>query len=306
MCVPTTKLSSSSLESSLKLSSKPRKNIYNDVLDTVWPLHPSTAITVLALLIPSYTHFFLNRGFTVWFHWASLFCFVTTTTKSKTTMTMFLERFLLLSGISISIGWYSCLAYEYVWYGRFFDALYKNMPSILCQYMIIYNDNDNSTSTSTNINTSQDQENGTLDFESYHSLTAMAISHILDLLGHPLLTYYFWRRHNDNNKNNNSAKINANDNNSTTIDNNNNNNNTFISIFINDICSWPVIVSSFMYSRIWSVVHTYYNFGSKGIGFYYIGYDVYVMDTLDSWYPAYLAETCIFTSLVLWKLYTEL
>mmetsp|Transcript_13759 Transcript_13759/g.14873 ORF Transcript_13759/g.14873 Transcript_13759/m.14873 type:complete len:234 (-) Transcript_13759:32-733(-) len=233
-------------------------------------------------------------------------------------MTLFLERVLLVCGISISLGWYSCLLYEYIWYGRFFDALYKNMPSILCHYMIIYNnDHDHDNSTNTNTITSQDQDNGTLDFESYYSLVAMAVSHILDLLGHPLLTYYFWRRYNDTNKNknnNSTTKINNvnNENNSTTTNNSNkknNNNNTFISISIismNDICTWPVIGSAFLYSRIWSVVHTYYNFGLKGIGLYYIGYDVYVMDTLDSWYPAYVAETCLFTSLVVWKLSTNL
>ncbi len=63
---------------------------------------------------------------------------------------------------------------EYVKYDRFCHPLYKYMPSVMTQYMVIG---------------SIDDGYGTwiLDFESTTSLSVMALSQALDLLGHPLL-----------------------------------------------------------------------------------------------------------------------
>jgi hypothetical protein len=130
---------------------------------------------------------------------------------------------------------------------------------------------------------------------SSHPLIPLTIIHIFDLLGHPLLTYYFWRRYNNNSNSNNFT---------TTIptpppDNGDNNNNKSIHI-VDEICTWPVLISAYLFSRAWSIVHTYHNFGYFGL--FYVGFDVYIIDSLDMWYPAYIAETIVYSSLVLRKL----
>jgi hypothetical protein len=110
-----------------------------------------------------------------------------------------------------------------------------------------------------------------LDFQSNTALVALSFAHLLDLLAHPLLTCYFWRRH--------AARGRT----------------------LKDAFSWPVILAAYAYSRLWSLTHTKYNTGEFGL--WYFGFDVYVMDNLDSWYPAYIAESCTYTSIVVWKLW---
>lgn len=245
---------------------------HSSILQQIYPLHPSVAFAVMATafsLFPS--SLYANRGFTVWFHWASIFYLLT---KSK-----FVKKFLILSGISICLGWYACLTYEYFVHGRFFDALYKNMPSALTKYMLLEGDaidgvGDNALNTTASVN-------GTLDFVSTHSLLAMFVSHILDLLGHPLLTYYFWWKHRCNKRD---SKTNLKQNKADD----------------EIIFTWPVILSAYCYSRVWSLFHTYHNFGF--FSYFYVGFDVYVIDDLDSWYPAYMMETLVYTSVVIWKL----
>ena len=113
-----------------------------------------------------------------------------------------------------------------------------------------------------------------LDFESTPALLGLAVAHLLDILAHPLLTYYFWRRH--------SMRGNA----------------------LRDAFTWPVILAAYAYSRVWSLTHTRYNTGKFGL--WYFGFDVYVMDSLDSWYPAYIAETVIYASIILRKIVQDL
>jgi hypothetical protein len=226
MCGPTTTF----------IPSKPTPRWF----DGIFPLHPSIAAVVMAYFLPS----LLNRGFTVWFHWASALYALT--------QSRLLVDVLALTGVSICIGWYACLAYEFFYYGRFFHSLYRNMPFV--QELI-------------------HTEDGALDFESAGSLAAMAICHFLDFLGHPVLAYYFWKKCRRQNKERDSDGI------------------TFY---------WPAIFLSYTFSRIWSFVHTYYNYGS--VAWFYVGFDVYVIDSLDLWYPAYVTESLLYGAVVVWKL----
>jgi hypothetical protein len=191
------------------------------------------------------------------------------------TQSAFLERMLVLSGISICLGWYAALVYEYVKYDRFCHPLYKNMPSMISQYMILETNDDG-------------YVGGILDFESATSLSMMALSHVLDLLGHPLLTYYLWRCHNRR------VGVRSSVHAATAVS-------------MSDVAAhgltWPVVLAAYAASRMWSLTHTYYNFGYFGL--FYIGHDVYLMDDLDSWCPAYIAEGVIFGSVILWKLFLQ-
>ena len=230
------------------------------IIDKILPLHPSIVIVIMAIFLPYSC--FLNRGFTIWFHWMSILHLVTQF-QSK-----FIEKFLILSGTSISLGWYSTLLWECIYHGRYFDALYNNVD-VLYDYI-------------------------PSSVMSSHTFTPIIIIHIFDLLGHPLLTYYFWRRYNNNNNNNSNNSI------ATTPppDNRDKNNDKSIHI-IDEICTWPVLISAYIFSRVWSIVHTYHNFGYFGL--FYIGFDVYIIDSLDMWYPAYTTETVLYSSLILRK-----
>lgn len=203
------------------------------------PLHPSIAVAAMSYALP--TGAYLNRGFTVWFHLASV---LQVLTQSK-----FLVQMLALNGASICLGWYASLLFEFVWHGRWCHALYKNMPQVLVDSMV------------------PDAATGLLDFESTESLLAMGVCHVLDLLGHPLLTYYFWRKSQRDN---------------------------------NYSIAWPVVLASYCFSRCWSLVHTYHNFGKPRL--WYFGFDVYTIDSLDAWYPAYIIEGMFYTGVVLYKL----
>lgn len=223
----------------------------------MWPLSPLTALVLLAAVVPSYCY--LNRGFTQWFHLAAVFYALT--------QWQFLERFQILSGCSICLGWYASLLYEFVQHGRFCHPLYKNMPSSLMQYYLLEGVHEREHEVAASNNNTQHG----LDFESNKALVALAAAHILDLLAHPLLTYFFWRRH--------VARGGT----------------------LKQVFAWPVIAAAYLYSRTWSLTHTKYNAGEFGL--WYFGFDIYVMDSLDSWYPAYIAESCMYGSLVMWKLW---
>ena len=214
----------------------------NAVTGKVSPLHPSLAALAMACVLP--TGAYLNRGFTVWFHLASILQLLT--------QSSFLTKILALNGTSICFGWYASLAFEFVWHGRWCHALYKNMPAVLVDQMV------------------PDATTGQLDFESTNSLLAMGACHVLDFLGHPLLAYYFW------NKSRNFC------------------NNNGISL------EWSVILASYCFSRSWSLVHTYHNFGKPSL--FYFGFDVYVIDSLDAWYPAYILESLFYFTVLVWKL----
>lgn len=233
MCAPTS-VSGQAIDAPGKLS-----RAISWINSVLFPLHPSIAVVAFAYWLPLWCY--LNRGFTVWFHLASV---VQVVTQSK-----FAAKVLSLTGTSICLGWYASLAFEYFYHGRFFDALYKNMPSALVDEIV-------------------DPSTGAPDFESTNSLVAMLICHVLDFIGHPLLAYYFWKK---SRKESNTALL-----------------------------AWPVLIVTYCFSRTWSIVHNYHNYGKFGL--FYFGFDVYVIDDLDAWYPAYIMESMFFASLVLWKL----
>ena len=249
MCRPTT--------TRISLSPTKEESSYRRWFETngdsiqLFPLHPSIAVAAMAYFLPSWCY--LNRGFTVWFHLATI---LQVLTQSK-----FLVKVLALTGASICLGWYASLAYEFFYHGRWCHALYKNMPTILVNQMVHKNDS------------------GALDFESTHSLVAMAICHLLDFLGHPILACYFWAKIQKDEKH--CSQNNKKTSNRLTIE-------------------WPVILSSYCFSRCWSLVHTHHNFGKAGL--FYFGFDVYVIDDLDAWYPAYIVESLFYGTLVVWKL----
>lgn len=103
------------------------------------------------------------------------------------------------------------------------------------------------------------------------ALVMMALSHALDTLLHPGLVYLFWRSHKASGG-------------------------TWKGIF-----TWDVIVATYAFSRLWSMVHTFVNDGV--VGLWYCGYDVYHINDLDSWLPAYVAESLFYVGIVLYKCY---
>ena len=111
---------------------------------------------------------------------------------------------------------------------------------------------------------------GELNYESMTSLWTMLLAIVIDFCFHPFQTYCFWRRHDGK---------------------------------LAGLLSWNVIISSYLFSRLWSVIHTYYNFGTPLP--FYVGHDVYTVDSLDSWYPAYIAEAVVYLSVVVWKILLE-
>lgn len=259
-------------------------------------------VALFALFVGTdHRHFILNRGFTVWFHYAA---FLHVLTQSK-----FLEKFLIITGTSISFGWYSSILYECVRYGRFFEALYKNMPPLLTRYMIKKtfdgDDDCNYNGTFTDADGAVGVDNCTytgitsdsqLDFESAHSIIAMMSSHVLDLLGHPILTYYFWRRYKNDSGNLKTSITNSNGNNT---ENSTGSSCRSIGCF-DDVCTWPIVISAYLYSRVWSLVQTYHNFGRFAL--FYLGHNIYVVESLESWYPAYIAETALYSYIIIRKL----
>lgn len=231
-----------STKSRVKSSSKgPLDNLRRSI-ESSSLLPPLVVVSCLPLL-PTYCY--VNRGFTQWFHWVAV---VYLLTKWK-----FLERFQVISGISICLGWYSALCYAAIKYGQLCLILYDNMPETIKDHIF-------------------HPDTGDIHYESPSAQAMMIVSHVLDLLGHPLLTYYFWRRHK-------------------------NNGGTAADIFL----SWPVIVFSYIYSRIWSMTHMLYNYGKPG--YFYIGHDIYVMQHLDCWIPAYVAESLFYATVILFKLF---
>jgi hypothetical protein len=99
------------------------------------------------------------------------------------------------------------------------------------------------------------------------------LSHVLDTLGHPVIVYLFWRIH----KNYGETWKN--------------------------VLSWPVIILAWHTSRLWSMVHSYYNKGTWG--FWYFGHDVYVLNDTSVYLTAYVAEGLCFGLAVVWKLCLE-
>ena len=119
------------------------------------------------------------------------------------------------------------------------------------------------------------------------SVGVMCLAHLFDTLGHPLLAYYFWRKSAPNNNSDSTP--------STT------------SIWTR--FSWSALLLSYLLSRIWSLLHTWYNQGNPAL--FYFGYDVYTILDRECWmewlwWPAYITEAVVYAIFVVGKLVTEI
>jgi hypothetical protein len=205
-----------------------------------WPLPPLLLVALLPFLP---TWLWLNRGYTIWFHYIIIAHFLT--------QSPFLRKFAILQGAGVTMGWYAAIATNSYSRGRFcFDTLYHNTPAAMRVYMV--------------------DEGGNL-IHTYMSWAVMALAHLADTLGHPLPVLLFWWMH---------CRAGGS---------------------LRDVLTWPVIGSTYLLSRVWSLTHTYYNFGEPGL--FYFGYDVYNVKDLEGWLPAYLAEGAMYASAVMYKLW---
>lgn len=107
----------------------------------------------------------------------------------------------------------------------------------------------------------------------YSSWAMKAWSHVLDTMGHPGLAYLFWRLHRQSGGT------------------------------LRDVLTWPVIVFTWHFSRTWSLVHSYYNTGVPS--FWYFGHDVYLLNSMNTFLIAYVAEGFCFGVAILFRLYWD-
>lgn len=144
------------------------KEIKHPTAPVSW-LKPLPLPALLPLLPFLPTSFYLNRGYTVWFHLCSL-AYVPTRSD-------FLRKFVILQGFAICAGWYAAIINEYISDGNFCHALYRNMPQSIVDQVVVQ------------------KEEG---YEMLNTNTAWMykfLSHVLDTLGHPVIVYLFWRIH---------------------------------------------------------------------------------------------------------------
>ncbi|KAL7539069.1 hypothetical protein ACHAXR_013274 [Thalassiosira sp. AJA248-18] len=228
----------------------PKNNEHNrkkkTLLGKIWPL-PTPAVIALLPMLPQ--SFYLNRGYTVWFHLLSV---VYLLTRSP-----FIRKALILQGVGICLGWYCAIAND--WYVDGFSILYRNMPGSMLPYMV------------------EEQPDGSdssyIILNTYSSWVMKVLSHVLDTIGHPGLAYLFWKLHRKSHGT------------------------------LSDILTWPIIVFAWHLSRVWSLVHSYYNTGV--FSFWYYGHDVYVLNNLNSYLIAYVAEGVCFGVAILCRLYWD-
>jgi len=97
------------------------------------------------------------------------------------------------------------------------------------------------------------------------SIPIKIASHVLDCLAHPGITYALWRAHRRDYK---------------------------LRRTVRDVITVQTVVSAWMLSRFWSVVHLLYN--GHEFGVFYAGYDVYHIHDLESWPAAYVGEAIVF------------
>lgn len=91
-----------------------------------------------------------------------------------------------------------------------------------------------------------------LMIQTWNALFLRAIVHLFDLIAHPLLTLWCWRK------------------------------------LESRQFAVSSIVASYACSRVWSLLHSSYNQGY--FSFHYVGHDIYTVNDLRLWYPAYIAE----------------
>lgn len=216
-------------------------------LPRLWPVSPWLLVALFPLLP---TSFYLNRGFTIWYHWVAILYGLTALP--------FLRSVLILQGFSVSLGWYSAILVDYALHNTFFLTLYKNTPNAIRKFMF--------------------EDNGLRHPHTGQARTdlpvlrvaAMVVAHVVDALAHPGLGYCMWRLH-------------CRANNQRGVSRSNSRRHHLASAL-----TLPVIGFSFALCRIWSLVHTAYN--QRVASLYYFGHDIYNLDHLDGWLPAYIAE----------------
>ena len=212
-----------------------------------WPaVHPLVVLAVVPLLP---TYFFMNRGFTQWFHWGFIAYLLTGRPD-------FLRRFQVIIGGAVCVGWYLAVAHEYLVHGRVCHLLYNNMPGAMKALML-----ENGHLASGGIITN----NAT-------ALAAIGVSHIVDLVAHPYLTYVAWKLH------------------------------TSRGGSLRNLVTWDVLASAYALRVLYATSHQYYNWGYVASPFYY-GFEVYHIDNLDAYTAAYIGEGVWFAGLIVWKAY---
>ena len=214
---------------------------------------PAWLVFLCLPLVP--TSIYINRGYTQWFHGLSVLFVISRDD--------WFCRFLAVQGLSITLGWYASMAAEFILHGRFAHVLYHNMPEAMTQHMV------DPASGQLHEWLAQPAED---DSPLALSDCMKILAHVLDLLGHPILTYYYWSR---------CWKLGHS---------------------LETITTWSICVSAYLFSRLWSLTHCRHNFGI--FEFFYFGYDVYALppDSVHLFIPSYLAEFSFFLALALYKL----
>lgn len=219
-------------------------------LPQLWPVSPLLLIAVFPLLPTSY---YLNRGYTIWYHWVAV--------VYALTCSPFVRSLLILQGCSVSAGWYTAILFDYVLHNTVFLTLYKNTPLALRKLML---DDTGPLRPHT----------GQLRTDSpILRAAAMVVAHLCDALAHPGLAYGMWRLHCRANGQDKAA------------------NSDFKRNHLAAALTLPVIGTSFALCRVWCLVHTAYN--QEITSLYYMGHDVYNLDHLQGWLPAYAAEAVV-------------
>mmetsp|Transcript_21803 Transcript_21803/g.60613 ORF Transcript_21803/g.60613 Transcript_21803/m.60613 type:complete len:355 (+) Transcript_21803:13-1077(+) len=215
------------------------------LLRHVWPMPPAVLVVLFPLM---HRCLLVNAGYTKWFH-AISFCYLLT-------QNVWLSKFLAVMGTTVTFGWWASMSYDLYTHGRFAHILFWNMPEIMTQHML-------------------NDENQVV-YDTPQSVSMIALSHLLDTLGHPVLALYYWSLHR---------------------------------FQLSKVLSWSVLIGTYALSRYWSCFHQYYNDGV--VHPFYIGRDVYqIHDDNDDhlfglWAPAYLAEGTCYVLFTLFKVFLD-
>jgi len=152
----------------LVIAAVPQKEATSDKAASRFAIPPLLLIALIPLAPP---YFFLNRGYTQWWHWCMLFSFLTGEPE-------FWRNFVLIQGSGVNFGWYATIVNDFVVHGRLNHLLYNNMPPPMRANFLV---------------------NGRLASGGFLSDSPLAIamilgSHVIDFLAHPLALYICWKR----------------------------------------------------------------------------------------------------------------
>lgn len=175
------------------------------------------------------------------------------------------------------------MAFDYVNEGTVGHMLYRNMPDSMIPYMIQELSSSSTCDDSSSDNDSDDSSMPCREgYEVLHTPTSTvmkAISHTLDIIAHPGIVYLLYIIHRQHLSSTRGE---------TTL---------------RDVLTWPVIVVAWHLSRLWSIVHSYHNNGV--VAFWYYGFHVYKLNTLDSYLVSYIAEGVCFIAAIVCRLYWD-